>query len=89
MRFYPLNTKTEDHLLLPKVAWFLRYLMLKCGLYRFILEDVYLDSVVYLYCRNTWLYSPNIEPEGHAVRMHITWFLRYSTLECGQGNIKL
>ena len=29
MRFYPLSTKTEGHLLLPKVAWFLSYLTLK------------------------------------------------------------
>ena len=89
MRFYPLNAKTEGHLLLPNVAWFLSYLTLKCGLYRFTLGDVYLDSVVYPYCKGTWLYSPNIEPEGHAVRMHIAWFLRYSMLESGQGNIKL
>jgi len=55
--------------------------MLKCGLYHFILGDVYLDRVVYPYCKGTWLYSPKIELEGHAVRMHVAWFLRYSTLE--------
>ena len=89
MSFYPLSTKTESHLLLPKVAWFLSYLTLKSGLYHFILGDVYLDRVVYPYCKGTWLYSQNIKPEGHAVRMYIAWFLRYSTLESGQGNIKL
>ena len=89
MKLYPLNTKTEGHLLLLKVAWFLSYLMLKGGLYHFILGDVYLDSVVYPYCKGMWLCSPNIEPEGHAVCMYIAWFLRYSTLESGQGHIKL
>ena len=89
MRFYPLNINTEGHLLLPKVAWFLSYLALKNGLYHFILEDVYLVRVVYPYCKGTWLYSQNSEPEGHAVRMHVAWFLRYSTLQSGKGNIKL
>ena len=41
--------------------------MLKSGLYHFILGDVYLDRVVYPYCKGTWLYSQNIEPEGHEV----------------------
>ena len=87
--FYLLNIKTEGHLILPKTAWFLSYLTLKSELYHFILGDVYLDRVVYPYCKGTWLYSQNIEPEGHAVRMHVARFLRYSTLESGQGNIKL
>ena len=86
MRSYSLNIKTE---LLPKMAWFLSYLTLKSGLYHFILGDVYLDRVVCPYCKGTWLYSQNIEPEGRAVCMHVAWFLRYSTLESGQGNIKL
>jgi len=77
MRFYPLNTKTEDHLLLTKVAWFLSYLKLNSGLYHFILGNVSLDSVVYPYCKCTWLYSHNIEPEGQAVRVHVACFLGY------------
>ena len=89
MKFYSLNVKTEDHQLLPKVAWFLSYFALNSGLYHFILGDVNLDRVVYPYCKGTWLYSQNIKPEGHTVRMHVAWFLRYSTLESGQGNIKL
>jgi len=48
------------------------------------LRNIYLDSVVYPYCMVMWLYLPNIEPEDHAVCMHIAWFLRYSTLESGQ-----
>jgi len=40
MRFYSPNVKTEDHLLLPKVALFLSYFVLKSGLYHFILGDV-------------------------------------------------
>ena len=87
MRSYSLNIKTEGHLILPKMAWFLSYLMVKSGLYHFILEDVYLDRVVYPYCKGTWLHSQNIEPEGHAVRMHVALFLRYSTLESGKGTL--
>ena len=89
MRSYSLNIKTKGHLILPKMAWFLSYLTLKSGLYHFILGVVYLDRVIYPYCKGTWLYSPNIEPEGHAVRMHVAWLLRYSTLESGQVYIKL
>ena len=89
MRSYSLNIKTEGHLILPKIAWFPSYLMLKSGLYHFILGDVYLDKVIYPYCKGTWLYSQNIKPEGHAVRTHITWFLRYSGLEGGQVYINL
>jgi len=36
-----------------------------------------------------WLYLQNIEPEGHAVCMHIAWFLRFSSLESGQVYIEL
>ena len=46
-----------------------------------------MDRFLYLYCKGTWLYSPNIEPEGPAVRMHIAWFLRCSMLETGQKHI--
>ena len=35
------------------------------------------------------LYSQNIKPEGHAVRMHVAWFIMYSRLESGQVYIKL
>ena len=49
MRSYSLNIKTEGHLILPKMAWFLSYLTLKSGLYHFILGDVYMDRVVYPY----------------------------------------
>jgi len=59
------------------------------GLYHFILGDVYLDRVVHPYFKGMWFYSQNIEPECHAVRMHVPWFLRYSTLKSGQMNIKL
>jgi len=48
-----------------------------------------MDRVVYPYWKGMWLYSQNIEPEGHAVRVHVAWFLRYSTLQSGQMNIKL
>jgi len=87
MRFYSLNVKTEGDLLLLKIAWFLSYLELNSGIYHFVLGDVYLDSVVYPYCKGTWMYSQNSEPEGQTVCMHIAWFLRYSTLKSGQGNI--
>jgi len=89
MRFYPLSTKIEGHLLLPKVARFLSYFTLNIGLCHFILGDVYLDRVVYPYCKGMWLHSQNIEPEGLTVRMHIARFLRYSTLKSGQMNMKL
>ena len=89
MRSYSLNIKTDGHLILPKIARFLSYLMLNSGLYHFILGDIYLVSVVYLYCKSTWLYLQNIKPEGHAVCMHIAWFLRYSSLESGQVYIEL
>ena len=89
MRSYSLNIKTEGHLILPKMEWFLSYLKLKRGLYHFILGDVYLDRVVYPYCKGTWLHSPNIEPEGHTVRMHVAWLLKYSMVESGQGHINL
>ena len=55
----------------------------------FILGDVYLDRVVYPYRKCKWFYSPNIGPVGHAVRMHIAWFLKYSRLESGKAYIKL
>ena len=83
MRFYSLNVETEGHLLLPKVAWFLSYLALKCGLYQFILGDVNMDRVVYPYCNDMCLYSQNIKPEGHTVHMHVEWFLMYSMLDSG------
>jgi len=89
MRFYPLNTKTECHLLFQKVARFLSYFTLNSGLCHFILEDVYLDRVVYLYWKGMWLYSQNSEPEGLAVCIHVARFLRYSTLKSGQMNVKL
>jgi len=76
-------------LILLKIARFLSYLTLKSGLYQFTLGDVYLDSVVYPNCMVMWLYLQNIEPEGHAVCMHIAWFLRYSSLESGQVYIEL
>jgi len=41
------------------------------------------------YCKGIWMYSQNIEPEGHAVRMHVAWFLTYSSLESGQVYIEL
>jgi len=84
MRSFSLNIKTDGPLILSKMARFLSYLTLKSGLYHFILGDIYLDSVVYSYCMVMWLYMQNIEPEGHAVHMHIAWFLRYSILESGQ-----
>jgi len=89
MRFYLLNTKTEGHLLLPKVAQFLSHFTLNSRLCHFIVGDVYLDRAVYPYGKDMWLYSQNIEPEGHAVCMHIAWFLRYSSLESGQVYIEL
>jgi len=87
MRFYLLNTKSEGHLLLPKVAQFLGHFTLTSKLCHFILGHVYLDRVVY--CKSMWFYSQNIEPESHAVCMHVAWFLRYSSLESGQGYIEL
>jgi len=53
MRFYSLNIKAEGHLLLPKIAWFL---MLRSKQYNFVLGDVNLGRVVYLYCKGMWLY---------------------------------
>ena len=55
MSSYSLNIKTEGHLILPKMVWFLSYLRLKCGLKHFVVGDVYLDRVVYPYCKGTWL----------------------------------
>jgi len=81
MRSYTLNNKTDGHLILSKLARFLCYLTLKSGLYQFILGDIYLDSIVYSYCMVMWLYLQNIEPEGHAVCIHVAWFFRYSSLE--------
>ena len=49
MKLYSLNIKTKGHLLLPKIAWFLSYLMLKSGPCHLILRDVNLDRVVYPY----------------------------------------
>jgi len=89
MRSYSLNIKTDGHLILQKGARFLSYLTLKSGLYHFILGDIYYDSVVYLYCMVMWLYLQNIEPECHAVCMHVAWFLRFSSLESGQVYIEL
>jgi len=89
MRSYFLNIKTKGHLILPKIARFFSYLTLKNGLYQFILGDVYLDRVVYPYCKGTWLYSQNIKPEGYAVCMHLAWFLKCSRRESGQVYIKL
>jgi len=48
-----------------------------------------MDIVVNPYWKGMWLYSQNIEPESHAVHMHVAWFLRYSTLKSGQMNSKL
>ena len=79
MRLYSLNIKTEGHLLLSRITWFLTYLMLKSVPCHFTLGDVYLDKFVYLYCKSMLLYSPNIEPEGHAVCMHLAWFLMLET----------
>jgi len=80
-----LNIKTDGHLILSKIARFLCYLTLKSGLYHFILGD----SVVYPYCKGTWLYSQKSYHDGQTVRIHIVWFLKYSTLKSGQRNIKL
>jgi len=88
-RSYSLNIKTNCHLILLKIARVLSYLTLKSGLYHFILGDIYYDSVVYPYCMVMWLYLQNIAPEGHAVCMHIAWFLKYSSLESGHVYIEL
>ena len=52
MRFYSLNIKTKGHLLLPKIAWFLSYLMLKSGPYHFILGDVNLLIELFIHTEN-------------------------------------
>ena len=52
IKFYSLNIKTEGHLVLPKIAWFLSYLTLRSGLYHFILGDVNLLIEFFIHTEN-------------------------------------
>ena len=52
IKFYSLNIKTEGHLVLPKIAWFLSYLMLKSVPYHFILGDVNLLIELFIRTEN-------------------------------------
>ena len=80
MRCYSLNIKTEGHLLLPKIAWFLTYLKLK--------SEPYLELF-------TWIiHTAKVRGCTHQILnlrvmqcIHIAWFLRCSMLETGQKHI--
>jgi len=70
MRFYALNTKTEGHLLFPKVPQFLSHFTLNSGLCHFILGDVYLDHSLRLAISTLTLWQVS-GAQDHTIYMSI------------------